>query len=132
MTPKKAKLLSKVKLWGQIHFAFDYIELEDKVKEGIKMLKENGVKPYKLMFYVLVGFNTTQEQDLYRVEMLRDLGVDPFVMPYKDINGFNMDKIISKCGFDNKENYKEYLKNFARWVNHKAIFKSVKWEDYKS
>jgi hypothetical protein len=29
----------------------------------------------------------------------------------------------------NKSN--KYQKNFARWVNHKAIFKSVEWEDYK-
>jgi len=35
---------------------------------------------------------------------------DPFVMPY------------------DKENI--YQKRFTRWVNHKAIFNSVKWEDY--
>jgi len=25
-----------------------------------------------------------------------------------------------------------YQKKFARWVNHRAIFNSVKWSDYKS
>jgi len=29
----------------------------------------------------------------------------------------------------NKEDL--YQKKFARWVNHKAIFKSVKWVDYE-
>ena len=42
---------------------------------------------------------------------LRKLKIDPFVMPY------------------NKK--ERYQRDFARWVNHKAIFKSVAWEDYK-
>jgi len=25
----------------------------------------------------------------------------------------------------------DYQKRFARWVNHRAIFNSVKWEDYR-
>ena len=112
ITPKKAKLLSKVKLWKQIHFAFDHPEIEEQVREGIKILKNNGVKSYKMMFYVLIGYNTTKDQDLHRVRLLDDLGVDPFVMPY-----------------DKSDNYQ---KNFARWVNHKAIFKTVSWENYRN
>ena len=41
---------------------------------------------------------------------IKETGCNPFVMPY------------------NKKD--KYQKQFARWVNHKAIFKSVKWEDY--
>lgn len=63
------------------------------------------------MFYVLIGFDTTPEEDLYRVEVLRGLNISPFVMP-----------------FNRKD---KYQRNFARWVNHKAIFNSVKWEEYK-
>lgn len=111
ITPEQVSLLSEVRLWGQIHFAFDDPSIEDQVRKGIKTLKDNGVKPYKLMFYVLVGFDTTKEEDLHRVKVLDDLGVDPFVMPY--------DKSDS------------YQKDFARWVNHKAIFNSVEWNEYK-
>ena len=63
------------------------------------------------MFYVLIGLDTTPEEDLYRVEVLRGLNIDPFVMPF------------------NRRD--EYQRKFARWVNHKAIFKSVGWEEYK-
>ena len=45
------------------------------------------------------------------IEQLKELKIDPFVMPY--------DKSDS------------YQKDFARWVNHKAVFKTVKWQDYK-
>ena len=27
--------------------------------------------------------------------------------------------------------FDKYQKDFSRWVNHKAIFKSVAWKDYK-
>lgn len=108
--PEMAQLLSKVKLWKQIHFAWDDIRIEKAVRRGIEILTKNGVSKHKLMFYVLIGFKSTPEEDLYRVETLRGLGVDPFVMPYDKTN--------------------PYQKRFARWVNHKAIFKTVKWEDY--
>jgi len=131
ITPKKAKLLSKVKLWKQIHFAFDNMEDEKYVRKGIEVLKNNGVKEYKLMFYVLIGFNTTKEEDMERIKILQQYNIDSFIMPYKDVNGYNMKKIIKRCGFKDEYKYKKYLKNFARWVNHKAIYRSVKWENYR-
>jgi len=129
----KAKLLSKIRLKrnGQIHFAFDDIKFEKQARKGIKTLNNNGIKSYKLTFYVLIGFNSTPEEDLERINILKEYGVNPFVMPYKDINDLDMDKVIKRCGFDNRYKYNQYKKNFARWVNHKAIFKSVEWEDYK-
>jgi len=107
---KQAHLLSQVKLWKQIHFAWDTKEIEWAVRRGISTLITHGLKG-KVMFYVLIGFNSTQEDDLYRIDVLQGLGIDPFVMPY--------------------DKFDDYQRSFARWVNHKAIFKSVKWEDYK-
>lgn len=110
ITSEMAQLLSKVRLWKQIHFAFDDINLESEVRRGIEVLLKKGVAKHKLMFYVLVGFNSTPEEDMYRVEMLRGLGVDPYVMP------FNRQDI--------------YQRRLARWVNMKATFMSVPWEKY--
>lgn len=105
-----AKLLSKTRTYKQIHFAWDDIHIESAVRKGIDTLEKNGVKKYRLMFYVLIGFNSTPEEDRYRVETLHGLGVDPFVMP-----------------FDRTD---EYQRNFTRWVNHKATFKTIPFEDY--
>lgn len=110
ITPKMARLLSKVKTFKQIHFAFDDIKSEKAVRRGIDILVNNGVSKNRLMLYVLIGFNSTPDEDLYRVQLLRELGVDPFVMPF--------------------DKHNRYQKDFARWVNHKAIFKTVKWKSY--
>lgn len=105
---EQGEALRRVRLHGQLHIAWD--NPGDNVLHKIELLK-SYIPPYKIMCYVLIGFNTTRSEDLYRVERLRESKIDPFVMPY------------------NKKD--KYQKDFARYVNHKAIFKSVKWEDYK-
>lgn len=104
----QGKALQKLKIYKQIHIAWDNPKENpiQKIKELIKY-----IKPYRIMCYVLIGYWSSKEEDLKRVEELRSLKIDPFVMPY------------------NKKD--KYQRDFARWVNHKAIFKSVKWEDYK-
>ena len=110
LTDVQAMALKKVPLWKQIHFAWDSMGIEKAVIRGIRILERYNLR-HKSMFYVLIGFNTTREEDLHRVNMLKSMGVDPFVMPYDRFN--------------------DYQRNFARWVNHKAIFKSVPWKKYR-
>jgi len=106
---EKAELLAKVSLWNQIHFAWDSMNEEAEVMRGIDILARH-MPLSRVMFYVLIGWGTSEDEDLYRVEMLKSLKVDPFVMPF--------DRTI------------EYQRKFARWVNMKAIFKTVAWPDY--
>ena len=91
--------------------AFDTLKVERAVKRGIKTLEMSGVPARNLMFYVLVGFDTTIEQDLYRIRLLKDLGVLPFVMIY------------------NRDKDRE-LHHLARWVNRR-YYQFVEWSDYK-
>lgn len=108
---KKSLLLSKVRLWKQIHLAWDNTNDEESIMRGLRsMLKHNS--PNRMMLYVLIGYDSTPEEDLYRVEKLREMKIDSFAMPYN-----RKDK---------------YQRDFARWVNHKAIFKSVPWNEYNS
>ena len=108
ITKEQCQALDKMNHYKQIKIAWDDPK-ETLLPEIRAMLRY--VKPYKIMCYVLIGFSSTPYFDLLRVEALRKLKIDPFVMPY------------------NKKD--PYQKKFARWVNHKAIFKSVKWEDYR-
>jgi len=110
ITDEVSNYLKKIRFDGLIHVAWDYMEHENEILKGIRNLCKAGLKN-KTMCYVMIG-HTTQEEDLYRVMVLwHDYGIDPFVMP------------LNKFDF--------YQKTFARWVNHKAIFKSVTWKEYK-
>ncbi len=111
MTPEIANELRDVRIWKQIHTAWDNIKEEKIIIKGLEIMFEAGIRPRNIMSYVLIGYKTTKEEDMYRIEKLRGLGVKPFVMPY-----------------DKKD---KYQRRFARWVNHKATFYTVSWEDYR-
>ena len=105
--------LNKLKMKQNIHIAWDLpqIDLTDRLKEMIKY-----VKPYKITCYVLVGFNSTIDQDLFRLNTLKSLGITPFVQPYRD--------------FANKRVPKQYELDLARWANKMWLFKSFDFTDY--
>lgn len=108
ITEDVAKEFKGLKFEGYLHTAWDYPEHEAEVLQGLCNLQ--SVRKSGIMCYVLIG-HTTHEENMHRVSTLDAMRIDPFVMPL------------------NKKD--AYQKRFARWVNHKAIFKTVKWEDYK-
>ncbi len=109
-----AKLLSEVKWIRFLRMACDTKSQIPYIKKALKNLNEYGFKNYRVFVYVLVK---DIEDALERVLFLKDIGCNPFAQPYRDFE-------------TNKEPDKS-LKRFARWVNHKAIFKNVEWDDYK-
>ena len=113
MDEEQAYYLNKLKMKQRIHIAWDLpqLDLTDRLKEMIKY-----VKPYKISCYVLVGFNSTIEQDLFRLNRLKELGISPFVQPYRD--------------FKNDRKPTLYEKDIAQWANKHQIFKSCEFADF--
>ena len=118
LTEDQAKALGELKI-KTIHCAWDNYKDKNQVLRGLKILTKY-VKPYKIMVYVLVGFKQKNivEEDLERVLTLDSLGVDPFAMGYMDYNDPSYQKT-------------QEVKDFCRWVNMKATFKSCTWEEYR-
>jgi hypothetical protein len=121
ITEEKAEMLSKVDYRDdqfktkRIYFAWDNIKDEEAIVRGIGLLTSAGIKPQNIMVYVLVGFNSTFEQDMYRTKKLIDLKVKPFIMQYNRNSTKKRDpKLI----------------DLARWIN-KRYYNFVKFEDYK-
>jgi len=109
-----ADLLTKVRWSRFLRMACDTANQIPFIEKALENLNNHGFKNYKVFVYVLVK---NIPDALKRVKFLKKKGVDPFAQPYRDFN-------------TNKEPEKE-LKEFARWVNHKAIFKTTTWENYK-
>lgn len=105
---EQGEALTRLKHYKAFKFAWD--NPRDNLDDKIEKLLEY-IKPSKLMCYVLIGYWSTPEEDLYRVMHLWDeYKIHAFSMPY--------DK------FDN------YQKDFSRWCNNKIIFKTRSWEEY--
>lgn len=96
-----------------LHFAWDNPkdDLEAKFRNfanGFRRKSNIG------MVYCLTNFNSTMEENLYRIYTLRDMGYDPYVMVY------------------DKPHAPKEIKQLQRWCNNKIIFNSCKrFEDYK-
>lgn len=112
MTDEKAYWLGQVKHLRSLHYAWDLMGFEKQVLEGIEVLSKH-VKKYKHMCFMLVGFNTTFEEDMYRFKTLTSLKVDPYVMRYNE----------------RKDDIR--LNHFARWVNGRIYRKCTDFEDYE-
>lgn len=113
MDEEQAYYLNKLPLRQNIHIAWDLpqLDLTEKLREVTKY-----IKPYKLTCYVLIGFNSTPEEDLYRLRRLKELRIAPFVQPYRD--------------FENKRTPTQYEKDIARWANLRMLFKSFDFLDF--
>ena len=93
-------------------FKFAWDNPKNNLDDKIDLLL-NYIKPSKLMCYVLIGYWSTPEEDLYRVMHLWDeYKIHAFVMPFNK--------------FDN------YQLNFARWCNNKVLFHTRSWEEYQN
>lgn len=106
MTDEKARAINRLK-YTSLHFAWD--NPDDKTT--FKKLKEyrNVFKTSKhnAIVYVLCNFNSSYEQDIYRVEKLRDIGYSPYVMVY------------------NKQTAPRATRDLQRYVNNRKIFYSL-------
>jgi len=102
---EKALWLKRVRYYDnefkkrRLYFAWDRLEDEDAIMRGIRLLREVGVRPAHMLVYMLVGLNTSFEEDWYRFEKLNKLGVLPYVMLYNDRRDIPI------------------LRHFERWVN---------------
>ena len=114
MNEEQAEALNSVKMKGYVHIAWDLPQL-DLTPQLEAMVKY--IKPYKIACYVLVGFNSTREQDIFRLRTLKRLGILPFVQPYRD--------------YTTNRKPSRYELDLARWANRAWLFKSMDFEDYE-
>ena len=97
-----------------LHFAWDNPrdDLENKFRDFAKGFRR---KSNIGMVYILTNFNSTMEENLYRIYTMRDLGYDPYIMVY------------------DKPHAPKEIRQLQRWCNNKIIFKSCpRFEDYKA
>lgn len=96
-----------------LHFAWD--NPKDDLEQKFRKFANGFRRKHNIgMVYCLTNFNSTMEENLYRIYTLRDLGYDPYVMIY------------------NKPEASTEIKDLQRWCNNKIVFKKCRrFEDYK-
>lgn len=114
ITDKNLPLLKQIRL-DSIHFAFDRWQDKDIVEPRLRrFVAETGYNKDKgkVMCYILCNFDTTIEQDIYRIQLCRELKISPYPMIY------------------DKEHAKPIYKQLQRWCNNFIFWKCPTFEQY--
>ena len=95
-----------------LHFAWD--NPKDDLEGKFRRFAERFRRKSNIgMVYCLTNFNSTMEENLYRITTLSRLGYDPYVMIY------------------NKPSAPQEVIDLQRWCNNKIVFKSCPdFKDY--
>lgn len=114
LTVENIAALNRVRI-KMIHFAWDMMERSEAVLRGLELYARHGILcERKRRVYVLTNYNTSMEENLYRVYKLREMQFDPYVMIY------------------DKPHAPKEVKRLQRWCNNKFIWRSCeRFEDYK-
>ncbi len=108
--------ISRLRWATQPKFAWDRMQDEKKIIEGMKLLQKYKINA---MVYVLMGFDSNLEEDLYRCEIINSMGFDPFPMLYEPT------KILRK--------FRRfiYLRYYRRYKTIAEAWKQYKRADHK-
>lgn len=117
VTEKNIALLKQIKI-DTIHFAFDRFQDKDIIEPRLRQFAElwGGNKcRQQVQVYILTNFDTTLEQDMYRIQLCRELNMNPYM-----------------CIYD-KEHSSPIYNKIQRWVNRRWVFWSCPtFEEYNN
>lgn len=112
VTDEIAELICQCKI-NIVHFAFDFMKNEKAIIRGLETFKKHFKKSGRaLKVYVLTNYNTTHQEDWYRVKLITELGYQPYIMIYQ------------------KGTHDRFLTDLSRWCNSSFLFRSTSFENY--
>jgi hypothetical protein len=114
ITEKNLEVLSRIKIKA-LHFAFDFMKNEKRIIKGLELAKKKlKTNDRNAIVYMLTNYDTTIQQDLYRVNTIIKAGYSPDIRIYRK----------------NSLPKKHILRDLQRWCNNRYIFRSCKFFDY--
>ena len=123
LTDEKCELLFNASYDGDYTFAFDKISDYELIHKKLRLIRKY-TKASNIKFYVLVGFESTDAQDIEnmwkRVELLMRYKCLTYIMRYRNKN---------ETPWEESE-YRGMYVTMARWCNHPNFFKKQSFRQY--
>lgn len=123
LTKYQAERLAELNI-KVIRLAWDHISIEKQWMTAYDLLLSAGFKPRNIQSYVLINFNDTPEDALYRLQTIKNLGALPNPMRYQPLDSVKRNQYIHP-------NWTEYeLKNYMRYWARLRYLEHIPFEDY--
>lgn len=111
---RNVELLKQIKI-SMLHFAFDFMGNEKRIMEGLKTAKEGlNIRERNAIVYMLTNYDTTIEQDLYRIRKIQEAGFQPDIRIYRK-------EALPRP---------HILRDLQRWCNNRFLYHSCRFLDY--
>lgn len=111
ITEEIALLLKQIKI-KSVHFAFDFMKNEKAIIKGLKTYANIVGTTNNDVVYMLTNFDTTHEEDMYRLRQIEKCGFLPDVRIYR--------KPIAP----------QITRDLQGWCNNRIIYKKCDWLDF--
>jgi len=95
-----------------VHFAFDFMKNEKAIVRGLNIYCDYCKSNDKDSVYILTNFDTTIEEDLYRMRKVQETGLLPDIRIYR------------------KHTAPRILRDLQRWCNNRVLYRSCDFMDY--
>jgi hypothetical protein len=115
LNEKNASLLSRLKYTDQYIFAFDNIKYKEVINKKIGLFKYYVPADWRVKMFILVGYDSTIQEDIYRIEWCREKKILPYIMRHE------------KCW---SSDYREFYIDLAAYCNQPNIFKKLSPKEY--
>ena len=124
LTDEKCKYLFSANYDGDYTFAFDNISDYDIIHKKLELIRKYASPKASIKFYVLVGFESTDEVDIAnafkRVELLMRYQCLPYIMRYQNKNETPW----------KDSPYRDMYIAMARWANQPSMFKKKSFRQF--
>lgn len=111
---KNLEILKNINI-KMLHFAFDFMKFEKQIIRGLSLVKEKlNITDCNAIVYILTNYDTTIEEDLYRIQKIREIGFAP------DIRIYRKESLT----------HPHILRDLQRWSNNKILYRSCDFMDY--
>jgi len=108
-----------------VRLAWDDIHLESHFTTAYERLRKASIPKSKIRVYVLIGFNDTPADALYRLQTIRKLGISPNPMRYQPLNATQRNEYVAPGWTDRQ------LKQFTRYWSRQRWFAAIPFEEYQ-
>jgi len=123
LTKEMASRLAELDLYC-VRLAWDHIKLEKDFLRAVDLFVSVGIPKKKIRTYILIGYNDTPEDALYRLQTTKDLGMWPNPMRYQPLD------VEKRNGYVDPNWTDRQLKNYMRYWSCLRYLEHIKFEDY--
>lgn len=124
LTDEKCEMLFSCNYDGDYTFAFDSVSDYDLINQKLKLIRKHAPAKANIKFYVLVGFEGTDAQDIAnafkRIELLMQYQCLPYVMRYQS---------KTRSPWEESQ-YRGLYIALARWANQPSLFKKKSFRQF--